>query len=363
VTTLGLLLLAGAACVAPVRTGDRPQPLPVVASARWVPQASGTTARFRAVSAVSATVVWASGNNDTFARTVDGGATWTSAIVPGAESLDFRDVEAFDEYTAYLLSIGPGDRSRIYKTMDGGRHWALQFKNLDSGAFFDAMAFWDAQSGIVIGDPVDGRMVVVRTFDGGETWIDIPRANMPPALAGEAAFAASGTCVTAQGRDHVWVGTGGGPEARVFRSADRGFTWHVATTPIAAGTVSSGIFSVAFTDALHGFVVGGDYKKEGEPSENLAATSDGGQTWTMIGSTRLRGFRSAVAVVPGAAGPVVVAVGPAGSDVSFDEGKTWTNLDLAGCHALSLAGAIEAGWAVGEGGRIAKLVGPLRGWR
>ena len=352
-------LVAGWVCTAPVRTSGHVQLAHVPADIRWVQQASGTTSRFRAISAVSARVAWASGNNGTFARTVDGGASWMPAVVPGAEDLDFRDVEAFDEKTAYLLSIGPGNRSRIYKTVDGGRTWALQLKNLDSRAFFDAMAFWDARSGIVMGDPVDGRMVVIRTFDGGETWIDVPRANVPAALPGEAAFAASGTCITTHGRDHVWVGTGGGPAARVLRSTDRGFTWSVATTPIVAGTASAGIFSIAFTDALHGIIVGGDYKREGEPSDNLSITSDGGRTWTAIGSTRLPGFRSAVAFVPGSGTPVIVALGPAGSDVSFDEGKSWTRLDLAGFHALSLAGAVDAGWAVGEAGRIAKLAGRL----
>lgn len=329
------------------------------AGARWVPQASGTTALFRGVSAVSASVAWASGNNGTFARTVDGGLTWTSAVVPGAEGLDFRDVEAHDANTAYLLSIGPGDRSRIYKTTDGGQHWALQLKNLNPRAFFDAMAFWDEKSGIVMGDPVDGRIVIVRTFDGGQTWIEVPPKNIPSALPGEAAFAASGTCIVTQGTDNAWIGTGCGSEARVFRSTDRGFTWKVATTPIAAGTPSSGIFSVAFRDALHGVVVGGDYKQEAEPSDNLAITTDGGQTWTTIGSTRLRGFRSAVVFVPGVSTATLVTTGPAGSDYSVDGGKTWMSLEGPGFHALGLAGAADAGWAVGEGGRIAKLAGTL----
>jgi 3-mercaptopyruvate sulfurtransferase SseA/photosystem II stability/assembly factor-like uncharacterized protein len=342
------------------RGGEVAAEAPAAASGpRWVPQASGTSARLRGVSAVSPSVAWASGSNGTFARTVDGGATWTAAVVPGAEDMDFRDVEAFDADTAYLLSIGPGDRSRIYKTIDGGKTWALQFKNLNPRAFFDAMAFWDEKSGIVMGDPIDGRLVIVRTFDGGLTWIDVPAGNIPPALPGEAAFAASGTCIVTQGKDHVWIGTGGGPEARVFRSADRGFTWAVATTPIAAGTASAGVFSVAFRDAKNGVAVGGDYRKEGDPGENLALTTDGGATWTAPGATRLRGFRSAVAYLPGVASAVIVAAGPAGSDFSVDGGRTWTGIEGPGFHALSLAGIADAGWAVGETGRIAKLAGSL----
>ena len=326
---------------------------------KWVPQASGTSARFRGVSAVSASVAWASGSHGTVARTVDGGVTWEAMVVPGAEILDFRDIEAFDANTAYVLSIGPGDRSRIYKTMDGGRTWTLQFKNLNPKAFFDAMAFWDEKSGVVMGDPVDGKTVIVRTFDGGLTWIDVPPKNIPAALAGEAAFAASGTCIVTEGTDNVWIGTGGGREARVFRSTDRGFRWTVATTPIAAGASSAGIFSLAFRDSRNGIAVGGDYGKEGESSDNLAVTDDGGATWTVPGVMRLRGFRSAVAFLPGASSTLVVTTGPAGSDYSLDGGRTWAALEGPGFHALGLARSIFAGWAVGETGRIARLAVPV----
>jgi photosystem II stability/assembly factor-like uncharacterized protein len=323
---------------------------------RWVPQASGTSVRFRGVSAVSASVAWASGSHGTFARTEDGGRTWTAAVVPGAEDMDFRDVEAFDARTAYLLSVGAGARSRIYKTTDGGRTWALQFKNLDPAAFFDAMAFWDEQSGIVVGDPIEGRFTIVRTFDGGLTWIDVPPRNVPPALPGEAAFAASGTCLVTQGARRAWFGTGGASEARVFRSTDRGFTWSAAVTPVVAGTSSAGIFSLAFADADAGVAAGGDYRKEGEPGDNLAVTADGGASWTAPDPARLRGFRSAVAFVPGSGRAWLLAVGPAGTDLSLDRGRTWLALDGPGFHALSLA-APGGGWAVGEDGRIARLAG------
>jgi photosystem II stability/assembly factor-like uncharacterized protein len=255
------------------------------------------------------------------------------------------------------MSIGPGDRSRIYKTTDGGRSWALQFRNLNQKAFFDAMAFWDEKSGIALGDPIDGRFTIVRTFDGGLTWIDVPAKNLPPALAGEAAFAASGTCIVTQGGNNAWIGTGGGPQARVFRSTDRGFTWKAATTPIAAGGPSAGIFSLAFRDAMNGVAVGGDYQKEGEPGDNVAITVDGGASWTVPDQARLRGFRSAVAYGPGASSTVLVVTGPAGSDLSLDGGRSWTGFEGVGFHALGLAGRTGTGWAVGEAGRIAKLAG------
>ncbi|MBO0721652.1 MAG: hypothetical protein J2P41_12565, partial [Blastocatellia bacterium] len=213
----------------------------------WTPQTSHTTARLRGISAVSDKVAWASGANGTCLRTIDGGATWQAATVPGADSLDFRDVEAFDADNAYLLSIGDGEKSRIYKTIDGGRNWKLQFTNTNPKAFFDALAFWDANHGLAFSDPVDGHFLVITTEDGGSTWNEVPAENIPAALPGEGAFAASGTCITVQGRNNVWIATGGGA-ARVFRSTDAGKSWQVAATPIAGGQPSAGIFSIAFKD-------------------------------------------------------------------------------------------------------------------
>ena len=168
--------------------------------------------------------------------------------MPGAEKLDFRDVEAFGETTAYLLSAGPGDASRIYKTVDGGKSWALQFKSADPAAFFDAIAFWDEKNGIALGDPVKGQFQLIVTDDGGANWKPLAAKNLPPALPDEGAFAASGTCLVTHGDNDVWFATGGAKTARVFHSRDRGQNWEVSETPIVAGAESAGIFSIAFRD-------------------------------------------------------------------------------------------------------------------
>ena len=326
----------------------------LAAQLAWQPQTSGTTERLRGVSAVNGEVAWASGNNGTVIRTTDGGRTWQPLPVPGAESLDFRDIEAFsDGLTAFVLSIGSGDRSRIYKTADGGKSWKLQFTNRDPKAFYDAIAFWDRDNGLAVGDPVDGRFTVLRTTDGGAAWTRLDAA-MPPALEGDGAFAASGTILVASGRGDAWFGSGGGARARVFHTKDRGNTWTVADTPIVAGTASSGVFSIAFFGGTDGVAVGGDYRKEREQSDNIALTSDGGATWSLPGSARLRSFRSAVAYVPGVKARTLVAVGPAGSDISRDGGRTWSPLADDGFHALSIASDGVA-WAVGEKGAVARL--------
>ncbi|MBD0372066.1 MAG: oxidoreductase [Pyrinomonadaceae bacterium] len=325
------------------------------ASAGWVPQASGVTVRFRGVSAVSRSVAWASGDKGTYARTVDGGMTWRAGAVPGATELDFRDVDAFDADTAYLLSIGEGEKSRIYKTTDGGKSWTLQFKSNRPQAFFDSMAFWDRDHGIAVSDPVEGRFLIITTSDGGRTWKEMPADGMPQALQGEGAFAASGTCITVEGKRNVWFGTGGPEGARVFRSTDGGRTWTVAKTPVISGK-AAGIFSVAFWNAKQGVVVGGDYTKEREARNNVAVTSDGGRTWSLIDGRAPDGYRSCVVFVPAAKKPTLVTVGPSGSDYSLDEGRSWTSIGTEGFHSTSFK-SLSAGWAVGEAGRIAMYQG------
>jgi photosystem II stability/assembly factor-like uncharacterized protein len=233
------------------------------------------------VSAASATIVWASGTHGTYLRTTDTGKTWLPAQVPGAEALDFRDVEAFGGDEAYLLAAGPGDQSRIYKTTDAGQHWSLQFTNTDPKGFYDCFAFWDHNHGIAVGDPVDGRFELLSTDDGGVHWISLPAASRPEALPREGAFAASGTCLATMGSRDVWFATGG-PAARVFRSSNRGLSWTVADTPLAHGSDSSGIFSITFRDSKHGVIAGGDYQHPDADGPNLAATKDGGTTWRLL---------------------------------------------------------------------------------
>jgi photosystem II stability/assembly factor-like uncharacterized protein len=331
--------------------------LTLAASPSWQAQTGASTERLRGVSVVNDRVAWASGNKGTVTRTIDGGATWTLIPVPGAETLDFRDIEAFDQNSAYILSIGAGDKSRIYKTTDGGKTWNAQFTNADPKAFYDAIAFWDVSTGLAMGDPVDGRFTVIRTTNGGKTWVPMPPENIPPALEGDGAFAASGTCLIVQGSRNAWFGTGGAARARVYRSTDQGLTWQVSDTPISPGSSSAGVFSIAFADALNGMVVGGDYRKEQESSDNIAITQDGGKTWTLEGVGRLRGFRSAVAFVPSSKGRSLVAVGPAGADWSTDGGRTWTGIGDPGFHALSIAPDGRSAWAVGENGRVGTLTG------
>lgn len=321
-------------------------------AAQWVQQASGTVVELRGLSVLSPSVAWASGQRGTVLRTTDGGAHWSARVVPGAELLDLRGIEATSANTAFAMSIG--DSSRIFRTTDGGSSWSLRLILNQKGTFLDAIRFWDAQHGIAMSDPVDGHFYLVTTSDGGNTWKEVPTDRMPAALPNEGAFAASGSCLTVMGKSDVWFVTGGAATARVFHSSDRGRSWTVSDSPLRAGGAPRGIFSVAFRDLRNGVIAGGDYEKPALGGRNVARTQDGGKTWTLVDSAASpRGYRSAVAYAPGTAGRRLFATGTSGTDRSDDGGATWVPVDTTGYNSVQVVGGHA--FVVGPKGRVAKL--------
>lgn len=317
--------------------------------ASWVAGSSGAEARLRGLDAVDDRVAWASGAVGTVVRTVDGDS-WRRVDAP-EPGLDYRDVEAIDADAAYLLSIGEGPSSRLFKTTDGGASWSVVLANRDAAGFFDAAAFRDERRGLVLGDPVDGSFTLLRTADGGGSWERVDPDAMPPSLPGEAAFAASGSCLVILG-DRAWFCTGGAEVARVFRSEDGGRSWTAHPLPIAAGVPSAGAFALAFRDPDHGVAVGGDYLQPDGGDRVVALTDDGGRTWRLPAGPGPAGYRSDVAFVPGDPSRLV-AVGPSGTDGSSDGGESWEPIGVTGFHA------IDERWAVGDDGRVARLmIGP-----
>jgi photosystem II stability/assembly factor-like uncharacterized protein len=319
----------------------------------WQPQGSGIDSELRGLSVVSETVAWASGAKGRVLRTVDG-KSWQAMTVPGAEKLDFRDIHAVDANAAIIMSAGPGEASRIYRTTDGGETWKLAHTNPDPAGFWDAIAFWDSRNGIMFGDAVNGAFQVLVTADGGASWQPVSDPGLA-ALANEGAFAASGTCLTVSGNNDAWFATGGAANARVFHSADRGRTWRASVAPIPAGGAARGIFSVGFRDGRHGIAAGGDYKETALAGVNGARTEDGGATWSAA-SILPAGYMSVVVPVQGTS-QSYVAAGLAGSGFSKDDGKSWTVLDRTPMNTVGFASP-AVGWAVGPKGLLMKYAGP-----
>ena len=348
------------------------------------PQNSGTTSNLIAVSAVNARVVWVAGRGGTFGVTTNGGATWRIGVVPGTEGQQMRDVQGVSEKVAYLLQIPVSDVARVFKTTDGGKTWTVQVQGADVNEFFDCFAFWDAKSGIMMVDSINGRFPVRRTLDG-HAWQDIGD-RLPPALPGESGFASSGTCAATQGHRRGWITTGVPPATpdgrwttRVLRTTDRGQTWKVATAPITAGPeVAGGGFSIAFRDAQHGILGGGDLNVPAAGVvPNFARSSDGGKTWSLGTAAPIVGAIYGLAYAgqrkddddddqgeddrghdqgDDHGGSIrVVATAPTGSAWSGDEGRSWKSLSgLSGLWAVDFANE-QTGWLVGTKGQIVRI--------
>lgn len=317
---------------------------------QWEQQDSGTNVSLRGLSVVNDQVAWASGQLGTVIRTTDGGQEWESKTILGMDSIDFRDIEAFSDQVAYVLSAG--SPAYILKTVDGGDNWVKQWEDTLPDIFMDGMAFWDNQRGMVMGDPMNNAFVLLKTSQGGKNWRRIaPLGRSLSPKSGEGGFAASGTNIVAMGKGCVWFATGG-TVARIFRSLDEGRTWEVNRSPLAQGTSSQGIFSLSFADTLKGVAVGGNYRNPGSIIETAGYTANGGRTWYPA-ITSPQGYRSGVAYLPTAG--TYVTVGTTGSDYSTDFGATWSMLDTIGYHSVQAASSSSVAWVCGADGKIARL--------
>ncbi len=322
----------------------------------WKVQANGLDTNLRGVSlayapnanGVPAPVVWASGSNGALLKSIDEGTTWKRLHVAGGDALDFRGIVAFNASTAYVMSSGEGEKSRIYKTADGGETWTLQYTDKRKEFFLDSIACLSETHCFALSDPIDGKFLLLNTTDG-QLWNPLSSSNMPAALPSEGAFAASNTCLALSGAD-IFFGTGG-PAARVFHSSDSGRTWSVAETPITHGNASSGIFSIVRANEKTIAVVGGDYQDPKRTSGVAAYSLDEGKTW-QLAAQQPGGYRSAVAHINDGRW---VAVGPTGEDISGDFGVHWKRTDSLNLNAAALLD-IWTGWAVGPNGTIARFV-------
>jgi photosystem II stability/assembly factor-like uncharacterized protein len=345
VVLAGLSLLLGAAPAA----GGRP-------GYAWHDTDTGTTAHFRGLSAVSSTTAWVSGytpDTGVVLRTTDRGASWQDVSPPGSTGLQFRDIEAFSAERAVLMSIGAAPTDfRLYVTSDGGQTWTTTFVNTEPAAFYDCMSFFDNKRGLALSDPPDGlHFRVLATDDGGMSW-HVTGLQMPQALPGEAAFAASGECLTTDHGHRAWFGTGGSTQARVFRSDNRGVSWTVAPTPILAGP-TAGVNALAFNGQQRGLAVGGDFFLPTASPDAFASTSDGGASWSLVPGAPSE-YRSGVTWLNG---HTALAVGLSGSDVSENGGATWQRFDDGSLDTVDCASPVAC-WASGAGGRVSYLVRP-----
>lgn len=347
----------------------------------WELGPTGTQASLRGIAAPSPRCIWACGSGGTVLRSVDGGSSWEDCSPDGFSDLEFRSIHVWGEsgHEDAELELGThaciasaGTPAVVLKTVDGGETWAEVFRHPSEKAFFDGMKFFDASRGIAFSDPVDGKLLVVETFDAGQSWRQIDPRLLPPAVVGEAGFAASNSSLAVGDGGAVWIGMGGAEagKSRIYRRSEWGAAWEAVACPIPSGA-AQGVFSIVHVpsqpSAASGsaedvepvllVAVGGDYRL-GEISEATAAISiDKGRSWQLVKSQPEK-FRSAVVSLPTIwglpnAAPGFLAVGPTGTDYSPD-GQRWQLISDSGFHTLVTVG--NQVFAVGSDGRFAKFV-------
>jgi photosystem II stability/assembly factor-like uncharacterized protein len=325
--------------------------LPFIGSAQQYtlnPVTQGTNTSIRGLSVVDDRVAWVSGSNGYVGKTVDGGLSWTWTKPAGFEGLDFRDIEAFDD--THAIIVNAGSPAFILLTQDGGKNWRQSYVNRDSAIFLDGMDFWDASQGMIFGDPIKGKLQILRTSTAGANWDDISGNLKNPVALGEAGFAASGTTIKTMGKGKVWIATGGAA-ANIYFSKDYGKRWKRYSNPIIQGLNSTGAFSIDFYDEKNGLVVGGDYLKDQESTNNALYTKNGGKSWIKP-AVSVSGYRSAVAYITK---NVCIAGGSSGVDLSIDGGKTWKNISTENVNAIQKAKSGKLLLLAGNKGTIYRL--------
>lgn len=326
-------------------------PIPQNLEAEIAIQTFPTNCSIRAITARDKNTLWYGGSKGQFGYTEDGGETWTIDSIQHTKQaiLEFRGI-AQTSKALFLLAIG--SPALLFKSIDKGKNWKVVYEENHPTAFYDAIAFWDDQNGIAMGDPTDGCLSIILTNDGGNTWSKIPCSQLPAAAEGEAAFAASNSNIALVDH-HVWI-VSGGKKSRVFYSPDKGKTWEVFNTPIIQGEQMTGIFTVDFYDKNNGIIFGGNWEDQAQNTKNKAITKDGGKTWQLIANGQYPGYQSDVQYVPNSKRQAIFATGIPGISYSADGGQNWASLSEASFYTMQICKDGQTIWLAGRN-KIGKM--------
>lgn len=332
---------------ATTRVQDQP-PLP-----RITPVVSGVSSLLQSVHAAGDSVLWAAGHRGVVLRSRDAGRSWERLSTPSGDTLEYRDVHGFGADTAFILSAGAGSKSRIYRTVNGGLDWSLQFVNRDTAAFYDCFSFSSVQQGVAFSDASNGRSNILHTTDGGARWTLRDAQQLPAPLEGEGAFAASGQCVAHASANHVFITTGS-PGARLLSSRDGGLTWRADSTPFVRGAVA-GMTGITFATPRRAIAVAADINalRTDTSSRVIGMTEDAGMSWRLLPRPSQPGALVSAAWVPANGDRIIVVASYGGASYSTDAGQSWTRItDQVTTSVVSVG---RTAVLVGGSGRIWRI--------
>jgi len=326
----------------------------------WETGPTGSTISFRGIAALNTKTVWLSGAKGTVLKSADGGSTWKDVSPQGFAEIDFRCICLLSQQVAIIASAG--SPAVLLRTTNAGKSWTQVYRNDSSQAFFDSMRFWDAEKGIALSDPVDGRLLIVETANSGRSWEQIAPELLPKSGSGEAAFAASNRSIALGEDGQLWIGTGGtdSTKCRVYYRGGWGQSFELQTVPLTSSP-TQGIFALEYHESKQTnllVAVGGDYRQNEPGLENqfMANTClfsrDAGHSW--LSPSKPPGvYQSSVVATKASSGkPVYISTGPIRSHIAYDANH-WIPFP-GGFHAL--ATQENAVFACGSNGRFARLV-------
>jgi len=301
---------------------------------------------FRGLCVVNDQVIWVSGSRGTLAKSIDGGKTFNFQQLKDYPKSDFRDIEAFDDKTAVILSSGTP--AYILKTIDGGETWKEVYQNLDTAYFLDGMDFWNNQNGIIVGDPINGKFLLLHTHNGGDTWNLIDEKYLPKAEKGEAVFAASGTSIKCWGNNDFGFVSGGMFSSFYKFKSPKSFAKKINLT-IQQGANGKGAFSLVKSNNTF-IAIGGDYMKDSVRYKNYDEIGVN-LYYEDMGSMPF-GYRSCIEKLNENS---FIACGSNGVDVFNYKTKIWKNISQQNFNVVKKAKVGNTVFIAGNKGKIGRV--------
>ncbi len=291
---------------------------------------------FRGLSVVNDSIIWISGTNGTVGRSIDAGQSFQWIQVKGFEQTDFRDIDAFDDHTAIIMGIA--EPAYILKTTDAGLNWNVVYENQMQGMFLDALVFFDNQNGMVIGDPINGKVFLAQTHNGGDSWTHMNTASFPDLVDGEACFASSGSNIVMLSKKKFAYITGG-IQSNLFIGKKK------IVLPVLMGKETTGANAIGIKDAQTWMIVGGDFMEPDLISNNLCITYNAGKSFIKPIQPP-HGYRSCVEFMDD---QLWISCGINGVDISNDNGLHWQLISAEGFHVCKKAKQGNTVFLVGKG--------------
>jgi subtilisin family serine protease len=280
-------------------------------------------------------------------RTTNGGTQWFLAGASGqggypAAGSGTYSVFSTDALTAWIGTGPASGQAFVYRTVNGGQAWTGT-SVASITPFVNVVHMFDAQNGIILGDPRNNVWGIGKTTNGGAAWSAL--ASPLTAPTGEAGWNNSYDFIG----DTGWFGTNNG---KIYKTTDRGETWTAIPTPSTHST------DISFRDVNTGAV---RFSRQGTTgTDTIAVTTDGGANWRLVSTITAAG--SSMIMERGGKRMWVLRGGNAYE--SSDLGLTWSLQAVPGgfnpITVVSGYTTAQTAWIYAGGWNIYRFISPAQ---